>query len=325
MKKKPTQRTGVLLTNLGTPDAPTPAALKRYLAEFLSDRRVIEKSPWIWKIILHGVILNIRPRKAARSYQKVWTDQGSPLMSVSIDQSEKLQQTLDPDHETFFVELAMRYGRPSIANAMQSLKKQNVERIIVLPLYPQYSATTTASTYDEVLSITKHWRDIPSIDLKGAYYNHPDYIRVLADSIQDYRQTHGKSERLLMSFHGLPEAYVQSGDPYQKQCLHTADLLARELCLDDDEWICAFQSRFGVEQWIKPYTDKTLETWARQGVKSVDVVCPGFPADCLETLEEMAMENRDVFLQAGGEKYQYIPCLNDQQNHIELLASLIRQ
>jgi len=325
MKTNTTQRIGILLNNLGTPDEPTPAAVRRYLAEFLSDKRVIEKPAWIWKIILYGIILNIRPAKAAKAYQKVWTDKGSPLLAISVAQAKQLQKTLDPDQQSIFVELAMRYGNPSISQAMHALKQKNVDRIIVLPLYPQYSATTTASTYDAVSAVIHQWRDIPSIDFVGAYYHHPEYIRVLADSIRHYWESQGKSERLLMSFHGLPEAYVNAGDPYQKQCLASAQLLADELDLTADDWICAFQSRFGVEQWIKPYTDKTLEQWAQQGLKSVDVVCPGFPADCLETLEEMAMENRDVFLQEGGDSYQFIPCLNDQQDHIDFLATLVKE
>jgi len=324
MTQRQKQRTGILLTNLGTPDEPTPSAVRRYLAEFLSDKRVIEKPAWIWKPILYGVILNVRPKKAAKSYQKVWTENGSPLLSISRQQAQQLQHSLDPEQQTVFVELAMRYGKPSISHAMNALRKHNVDRIIVLPMYPQYSATTTASTYDAIAAVIKKWRDIPSIDFLGAYYQHPDYIRVLADSVKNYRDTHGKSDKLLMSFHGLPEAYIKAGDPYQKQCLKTASLLAEKLNLHDDEWICAFQSRFGVEQWIKPYTDKTLEQWAQDGLESVDIICPGFPADCLETLEEMAMENRDIFLQAGGKSYHYIKCLNDQPDHIEFLTELLK-
>jgi len=324
MIQRQKQRTGILLTNLGTPDEPTPSAVRRYLAEFLSDQRVIEKPAWLWKPILYGVILNVRPKKAAKSYQKVWTENGSPLLSISSQQVQQLQNLLDPKQQTVFVELAMRYGKPSISHAMHALKKHDVDRIIVLPMYPQYSATTTASTYDAVNAVIKKWRDIPSIDFLGAYYQHPDYIRVLADSVKHYRDAHGKSDKLLMSFHGLPQAYIKAGDPYQKQCLKTASLLAEKLNLHDDEWICAFQSRFGVEQWIKPYTDKTLEQWAQDGLESVDIICPGFPADCLETLEEMAMENRDIFLQAGGKSYHYIECLNDQPDHIEFLAELLK-
>lgn len=319
-------KVGVLLSNLGTPDAPTPKALKKYLAEFLSDTRVIEKPRWLWKIILYGVILNIRPRRAAKAYQAVWTEEGSPLLKYSIRQSEALQAALsDVQNVEIHVELAMRYGTPSITNGIQSLLQKNIDKLIVLPLYPQYSATTTASVYDAVNQVMSKVRHIPETYLLGAYHDADDYINALADSIREHWEKNGRSARLLMSFHGLPKSYISSGDPYQEQCLETAQLLADKLQLSDKAWLCTFQSRFGVEEWIQPYADKTLEAWGAAGIESVDVICPGFSADCLETIEETAMQNRDIFLQAGGKTFHYIPCLNDRGDHIEMMANIVKK
>ncbi len=318
------RRTGVLVSNLGTPDAPTPAALRRYLAEFLSDTRVIEKPRWLWKIILYGIILNIRPRRAAKAYQSVWTENGSPLMHHSTQQANALQQALNDNDSDIIVKLAMRYGNPSIAQGLQELMAEGVGRILVLPLYPQYSATTTASTYDAVFNTVKNTRNVPEIYLLGDYHQHEQYINALANSIREQWDRHGQSEKLMMSFHGLPKSYVTAGDPYQCQCQQTAELLAHKLQLADNQWRCTFQSRFGVEEWLQPYTDKTLEAWAKSGIKSVDVVCPGFSADCLETVEEIGVENRDLFIGAGGESFNYIPCLNERADHIDLLAQIIK-
>ncbi|NOY65951.1 MAG: ferrochelatase [Gammaproteobacteria bacterium] len=318
-------RIGVLLTNLGTPDAPTAKALRKYLAEFLSDPRVIEKPRWIWKIILYGIILNVRPKRAAKAYQKVWTENGSPLMEFSLKQSDALQKILtnNPDAD-FIVELAMRYGNPSISHGIESLLQKNIDKLIVLPLYPQYSATTTASIYDAVSQTISKIRNIPEIILSGAYHNNDNYISALANSIKEHWTEHGQSERLMMSFHGLPKNYITAGDPYQEQCLQTAELLAEKLQLPDKSWACAFQSRFGVEEWIQPYADKMLESWAAGGTNSVDIICPGFSADCLETIEETAMQNRDIFLQSGGKIFNYIPCLNDRHDHIKMMSSIIK-
>jgi ferrochelatase len=318
--------TGVLLTNLGTPDAPTPAALRRYLAEFLSDPRVIEKPRWLWWLVLHGIILNIRPRKAAKAYESVWTDNGSPLMEISRKQESALQKALDEKSEQpVKVVLAMRYGNPSIRTGLEILKKANAQKIIVLPLYPQYSATTVASTFDAVMDVLKYWRNVPEMHFIREYYRQDAYINALTASIQEHWQQHGQPDKLLFSFHGLPKRYVDAGDPYRCHCEATAMQIASELQLKKDQWLLTFQSRFGPEEWLKPYTDHTLEGWGKAGVKRVDVISPGFSADCLETLEEIGVENRDIFIEAGGQEYHYIPCLNDRTDHIDFLSRLVLQ
>lgn len=320
----PSTRTGVLLTNLGTPDAPTKPALVRYLGEFLWDPRVVEQSRWIWWPALHGVILRVRPRKAARAYAKVWTDAGSPLLAISKRQADALQQTLDARHAgRFQVALAMRYGNPSIRAGLEALRSANVQRVLVLPLYPQYSATTTASTVDAVTDVLKRWRVIPELRTVNSYWQEAGYIEALAQSIRDHWQQHGRGEKLLFSFHGLPQRYVEAGDPYQSQCLCTAQLVAGALDLRAEQWQVAFQSRFGPEQWLQPYTDETLKAWGHEGLASVDVLSPGFSADCLETLEEIDQENREIFQSAGGGEYRYIPALNDRPGHIGFLADLV--
>ncbi len=315
---------GVLLTNLGTPDAPTRKALRRYLKEFLWDPRVVEQPRWLWWLVLNIVILTIRPAKSAAAYRKVWSDEGSPLLAISKKQAAKLQVSLhDKLGEHIHVELAMRYGNPSIKAGLEALRAKNCKKIIILPLYPQYSATTTASTFDAVANVLKSWRRIPELHLIDAYHDHPAYIDALAQSVEDYWQQHGQSERLLMSYHGIPERYFKLGDPYPCHCRKTARLLQQRLGLDEEQAHVAFQSRFGREPWLQPYTDATLKTWGREGVASVDVICPGFSADCLETIEEVGMENRDYFLAAGGQKYRYIPALNDTDTHIEALSQII--
>lgn len=317
-------RTGILLTNLGTPDAPTKDALIRYLGEFLWDPRVVEKSRLIWWPALHGVILRIRPRKAAKAYAKVWTEEGSPLLAISQRQARALQQALDQHGECHFqVELAMRYGNPSIRAGLEALKRSNAQQVLVLPLYPQYSATTTASTVDAVADVLKTWRVIPELRTVNGYWQESGYIDALAASIRRHWDQHGQGQRLLFSFHGLPQRYVDAGDPYQAQCQCTASLVASALELPADRWQVAFQSRFGPEQWLQPYTDHTLKAWGAQGLKSVDVLSPGFSADCLETLEEIDQENRELFQAAGGGEYRYIAALNDDQAHIAFLRDLV--
>lgn len=318
--------TGILITNLGTPDAPTREALQRYLGEFLWDPRVVDTQRALWWLILHGIILRIRPARSARSYQKVWTEQGSPLLAISKRQAAALQIALNTKFSgPVVVALGMRYGNPSIATAMQQLRAANVRRLVVFPLYPQYSASTTASTFDAVADVLKTWRWLPELRMINHYHDDPAYIDVLAKSVQEFRHIHGASERLLFSFHGLPKRYLLLGDPYHCECHKTARLVAERLQLPDAAWQVTFQSRFGREEWLKPYTDHTLQEWARAGVRSVDVICPGFSADCLETLEEVAMENRDIFLQAGGQSYQYIPALNERPEHVQMLAGLIEK
>lgn len=316
--------TGILLTNLGTPDAPTKEALRSYLKEFLWDPRVVEQPRWLWWLILNGIILNSRPAKSAALYKKVWTAEGSPLFVTGMRQSDKLQTTLQQRVDgPLHVELAMRYGNPSIASGLEALREKNCDRIIVLPLYPQYSATTTGSTFDAVAAALKGWRRVPQLTFIDAYHDHPAYIAALADSVRAHWQVHGQAERLLLSFHGIPESYFNNGDPYPCHCRKTARLLREALDLDEERLQLAFQSRFGKDPWIQPYTDETLEAWGKEGVESVDVICPGFAADCLETIEEIGMENRETFLNAGGKTYHYIPALNDADAHIDALVQLV--
>ncbi|MET0094814.1 MAG: ferrochelatase, partial [Sedimenticola sp.] len=293
--------TGVLLTNLGTPDAPTTADVRRYLKEFLSDPRVVETPRLIWWLILNGIILRTRPAKSAEAYRQVWTENGSPLLDISQRQATALQERLQQRSEQpIKVALAMRYGNPSIAEGLESLRKANARRIIVLPLYPQYSATTTASTLDAVSDVLKTWRWLPELRFISHYQDHPGYIGALAESVREYWQQHGEPDRLLISFHGIPQDYADAGDPYPEECSTTAQLLADNLGLEAERWSMTFQSRLGRKEWLKPYTDKTLKQWGSEGTGKVHVICPGFSADCLETIEEIGQENRDYFVQAGG-------------------------
>lgn len=325
------QSTGVLLVNLGTPDEPTPSAVRKYLAEFLSDSRVIEIPKFLWLPLLHGIILPKRGKASAANYEKVWLEEGSPLLHYSQRQAELLQQEMEtrfrgPVH----IELAMRYGNPSIKSGLQTLQEKGAHRILVLPLYPQYSATTTATTYDAVLNTFKGWRWVPELRFVGQYHDSPEYIKALAESVKSHRHQldetgEQRSELLLMSFHGLPKRNLEAGDPYFCQCHKTGRLLAEALDLKNDQWKLTFQSRFGKQEWLKPYTDETLKTLPSEGMKNIDVICPGFPSDCLETLEEIQMENRGYFMEAGGEAYRYIPALNDNPAHIRALADIIQQ
>jgi len=316
--------TGILLTNLGTPDAPTRQAVRAYLKEFLWDPRVVEEPRWKWWLILNGIILNIRPARSAAAYKEVWGKDGSPLLAIGNKQRDKLQQVLHEKIEgEVHVELAMRYGNPSIKAGLEALREKNCSKIIILPLYPQYSATTTASTFDAVADVLKTWRRIPELHMVTAYHDHPAYITALGDSIKSYWQEHGEPEKLLMSFHGIPERYFKSGDPYPCHCRKTARLVREHLGLDEERASVSFQSRFGAEPWLQPYTDETLKAWGEAGQQSVDIVCPGFAADCLETIEEIGMENRDYFLAAGGKQYRYIPALNDNDAHIDALAQVV--
>ncbi len=321
-------RTGILLVNLGSPDAPTTPALRRYLAEFLGDPRVVEAPRWLWWFALHGVILRIRPPRSAKSYARIWTDEGSPmdspLIAISHRQTEALRAKFTGDNNVV-VELAMRYGNPSIASALAKLQQAGVEQLVVLPLYPQYSATTTASVFDEVCRVLQQQRAIPGLVFVREYYQRDAYINAVASSIEQHWRKHGRAQKLLFSFHGIPQRYVDAGDPYAEQCKQTAEHIAARLQLQTEQWMLVFQSRFGREPWLQPYCDKTLEALPQQGVKSVDVVSPGFAADCLETLEEIDMENREIFLQAGGEQFHYIAALNDRPEHIDALYDIVRQ
>ncbi len=316
--------TGVLLVNLGTPDAPTPSAVRRFLAEFLWDPRVVEVPRPLWWLILHGVILRLRPSRVARAYQTVWSEDGSPLLSIATRQAQAVREQL-PGHVGGRIEVAlgMRYGRPSILQALDELRGKGMRRLLVLPLYPQYSATTTASIFDAVFAEFQRWRWVPELRLIQHYHDEPSYIDALAASVRDHWERRGRPDRLLMSFHGIPRRYFDAGDPYFCECQKTGRLLAERLALPEGQWRLAFQSRFGREEWLRPYTDHTLQEWGKQGVGRVDVVCPGFSADCLETLEEIVEQNRELFLHAGGKEFTYIPALNDRPDHAQALCSLL--
>lgn len=323
--RAPTEgKTGVLLVNLGTPEAATAPSVRRYLGEFLHDHRVVELTRWIWCLILHGIVLRLRPRKSAAAYAKIWGDDGSPLMVQTRRLTENLAAHFGKHFgERVVVAMAMRYGHPSVASAMDSLAHQGVERITVLPLYPQFSCSTSASVFDAVGDVLRQWRHLPSVHIVRDYYRTPGYVDALAESVREHWARHPKSERLVMSFHGTPQRYSDAGDPYRAQCEETAESLARRLGLNPDEWMLTFQSRFGKAAWLTPYTDKTLEALAKGGTQSVDVICPGFAVDCLETLEEIAQENAHIFCGAGGKTFRYIPCLNDRPDHTAALAAVL--
>lgn len=316
-------RIGVLITNLGTPATPTSRDVRRFLAEFLSDPRVVEVPRAIWWLILHGVILRIRPARSARAYGEVWGEEGSPLMVNSQRQRDALSARLRQRHPALRVALGMRYGEPSIESALEELRAAGSRRVLVLPLYPQYSATTTASTFDAVAKVFQRWRWIPGLRFVAQYHDHPGYIEALAQSVREAWSREGRAARLLFSFHGIPLRYLHAGDPYHCQCQKTARLTAENLGLEKEEWCVSFQSRVGREAWLQPYTDETLETWGRDGVESVQVLCPGFAADCLETLEEIDQQYRSLFLEAGGKTFSYIPALNNQPAHLEALEEVI--
>jgi len=316
--------TGVLITNLGTPDDCTPQAVRRYLKEFLWDPRVVEIPRPIWWLILNVIILNTRPAKSAEAYKKVWTEEGSPLLSISLAQQKALQASLEKQFKgPIKVALGMRYGNPSIKSALDELRQANVQRIVVLPLYPQHSAATTASTLDAVAETLKDWRYVPEVRFINHYHDNPQYIDAAANSIQQYWDKNGKPEKLIFSFHGMPKRTLAAGDPYFCHCQKTARLIIEKLDIAKEDTIVSFQSRFGKEEWLKPYASETLEQLGKEGTKSVDVVCPGFSADCLETLEEMVVENREVFENAGGGQYRYIPALNDAPEHIQSISNLL--
>lgn len=315
---------GVLITNLGTPAAPTAKALRRYLKQFLSDPRVVEVPRLLWWLILNGVILNIRPARSARAYRGVWTDAGSPLMTHTQDQAKALSAALLERYgEDIAVRFAMRYGDPSISKGIQDLVDTGARKLLVVPLYPQYSASTTASTFDAVAADFCRRRHLPELRFVNHYHDREDYIAALAHTVERHWHTHGRADKLIMSYHGIPRKYLDQGDPYFCECHKTSRLLAEALELPASDYITVFQSRFGREEWLQPYCDKTLQTLASQGVKSVQLICPGFSADCLETIEEIGIENRDYFLNAGGQRYEYIAALNSEAEHISMLAQLV--
>ncbi|BAN34748.1 ferrochelatase [Sulfuricella denitrificans skB26] len=346
-------RTGVLLINLGTPDAPTAAAVKPYLREFLGDPRVVEIPRALWWLILNGIILNTRPKKSADKYAQIWTKEGSPLLVHTQRQAKLLkgylnetlkaqsalplsptlshegergQTTIPPENggtDSVLIEFAMRYGNPSVASALEKLKQQNCGRILILPLYPQYAASSTATALDAVFDTLRKMRNMPEIRTVRSFHDHPGYIAALAQSVRDNWMQNGHPDKLVMSFHGVPRYTLDKGDPYHCECHKTGRLLAEALQLKQDQYQISFQSRFGRAEWLKPYTTATLEELGKQGVNRADVICPGFVGDCLETLEEIALEGKASFLGAGGKEFRYIPCLNERNDWIHALSDIV--
>ncbi|MFZ2540521.1 MAG: ferrochelatase [Gallionella sp.] len=317
-------KTGILLINLGTPDAPTANAVRPYLKEFLSDPRVVEIPKLIWWLILNGVILNVRPKKSAAKYATVWSEEGSPLRVHTAKQATLLQGYLgERTKAPFVVDYAMRYGNPSIPSMLRKLKEQNCQRILIVPMYPQYAASSTATAFDAVFDELRQMRNTPALRTIKNYHDHPGYIKALANNINEYWAKHGRPDKLVMSFHGVPQYTLEKGDPYHCECHKTARLLTQELGLKPEQYTLSFQSRFGKAEWIKPYTTATLLELGRQKMQRVDVVCPGFVADCLETLEEIAQEGKEDFLHAGGGEYHYIPCLNENNDWMHALTDLV--
>ncbi|WP_312044815.1 ferrochelatase [Erwinia sp.] len=309
---------GVLLVNLGTPEAPTTAAVKRYLKQFLSDRRVVDTPRWLWWPILNGVILPIRSPRVAKLYASVWMEEGSPLMVYSKRQRNALAARLDMP-----VELGMSYGNPSLKSALDSLMAQGVTRLIVLPLYPQFSCSTVAAVWDGITQVFAGYRSLPSVQFIRDYATHPAYIAALKASVERSFAKHGKPDLLVMSFHGIPQRFADQGDDYPLRCRETSEALIAALGLADHEAMLTFQSRFGREPWLTPYTDETMQSLPAKGVKHVQVMSPGFSADCLETLEEISEQNCEFFMHAGGTKFEYIPALNDDELHIDMMVELV--
>lgn len=316
-----TQKIGVLLANLGSPTAPTTRAVRRFLKDFLWDPRVVNLPRPLWWVILHFFVLPFRPARSAKAYRKIWHEKGSPLTYLTRELTEKTADQLSAKGIT--TDFVMRYGEPSIANQLRAFKKAGITDLIVLPLYPQYSSTTTASIYDHLVKELNQWRHLPNIQFISDYHQGRHYIAAVAESIEQAWREQGKNELLLMSFHGLPAQLTKWGDPYFHQCHKTAVLIAEKLGLNEKEWMIVFQSRFGKTEWLKPYCVDTLQNLPGQGIKTVDIVCPGFAVDCLETLEEIAMENKSIFMKAGGTKYRYIPALNDSEAHVNAIVNLL--
>jgi ferrochelatase len=318
-------KTAILLVNLGTPAAPTPRAVRRYLREFLSDPRVVEVPRALWTPVLHGVILNTRPRRSAARYAAIWMPEGSPLRVYTERQAKLLQGLLGERlRAPIVVDYAMRYGDPSIVAVLAKLKLAQCERILVLPLYPQYAASTTATALDQVFGVLARTRNVPEVRVVKHFHDHPAYVRALGDLVREHWRAGGRPDKLVMSFHGLPHYTLDRGDPYHCECQKTARLLAEELELADGAWQIAFQSRFGRAEWLKPYTANVLAELGRSGARRVDVICPGFVSDCLETLEELGIEGKSIFLGAGGKAFELLPCLNDRPGWIEALAAIAR-
>ena len=316
------ERTAIVLLQLGTPDAPHPKEVRAYLKQFLSDPRVVEIPKLVWSLILNGIILNVRPKKSAAKYATVWTDEGSPLAVHTIRQTKLLKGFLGERGHDIEVVYAMRYGNPSIGSVLNELREMNVTRLLCIPLYPQYAGATTATAIDEVFRELSGWRNQPELRTIRAFAKDQGYINALAKNIRKAWQSGGRPQKLVMTFHGVPKRTLMMGDPYHCECLVTARLLAEKLELSKDDYVVTFQSRFGKAEWLQPYTEPTLQELAKSGVTKVDSVCPGFVSDCLETLEEIAMEGHDAFIEAGGKEFRYIPCLNESDDWIHALANL---
>ena len=317
-------RSGVLLCNLGTPDKPSSSKLRSYLKQFLSDPRVVEVPRIIWWLVLNLIILTIRPRRSAKLYQTVWTEDGSPLLVNSLSQTEKLKIALEKKYNYEIpVELGMRYGNPSIHSAIEKLTSQNVRNITVLPLYPQYSGATTGTTFDAIADVFKKTRWVPELHFVGGYHQSSKFIRALVKTIENQLKKSGNPDMIIMSYHGTPERYLKNGDPYHCFCHQTTRLVSEALHFESDKIITTFQSRFGREPWLQPYTDETIESLPPKNIKKIFIICPGFSSDCLETLEEINGEAREIFLEAGGEEFEYISCLNDDNDHIEVLVDIV--
>ena len=316
------EKIGVLVANLGTPDAPKCPKLRRYLTEFLTDPRVIELPCPLRQFLVRGIIINVRSHKSAAAYRTVWTDKGSPLMFHSLELTEKLQTSLG---DKFIVDLGMRYGKPNIDTAIKNLHQLGCRKLIVLPMYPQYSGSTSGSIMDAVGKSLKKIRWVPSLHFISDYFESERYISALSQSIEEHWKQHGRSEKLVFSFHGIPQRYVKNGDPYLHHCEKTVELVTKKLKLSNDDYLLVFQSRVGKEPWLQPYCDETMKSLPGKGVKKIDIICPGFSADCLETIEEIDEENKEYFMEAGGESYNYIPCLNSHDNHITMAHELIEK
>ena len=319
------EKIGVLITNLGTPDAPNRKELKVYLNQFLSDPRVIELPKILWQILLKLVILQVRPSKSAEAYKQIWTDKGSPLLDIANRQLSKIQSSFSSKSENIVFEVGMRYGNPSIPNALLKLQNKQVRRLLVLPMYPQYCAATTGSTFDEVTNVLQKWRWIPEMRFINQYFEEKNYIEALSNSINTFWKNNQKPQKIIFSYHGIPKRYLTNGDPYHCFCLKTTRLVKERMGLSDDEIMTTFQSRFGREEWLKPYTSETLKELPKQGIKNIHIISPGFSSDCLETLEELEEENKEYFMESGGENYHYIPCLNDHDDHIDVFVNLIKK
>nr|WP_174625129.1 ferrochelatase [Candidatus Methylobacter favarea] len=317
------RKTGVILANLGSPAAPTNSAVRHFLKEFLWDPRVVNLPRPLWWVILHFFVLPFRPRRSVKAYRKIWDKKGSPLVFLTRQLTQGVADKLNAQGIT--TDYVMRYGEPSMATRLRAFKKDGIDNLIVLPLYPQYSSTTTASIYDDMVKELNQWRHLPNIHFISDYHQDSGYINAIADSIERVWREHGKNELLLMSFHGLPDRLTKWGDPYFHQCHKTAALIAEKLGLDQKQWMIVFQSRFGKAQWLKPYCLDILQNLPAQGIKRVDIVCPGFAVDCLETLEEIALVNKSVFIKSGGISYHYIPALNDSESHVKAIVKLLEQ